>query len=161
MNVLDIILGAALVYALYKGFKDGVVVQLGGIAAVIAGVWLAYRYCGAAGAWMKVDPQFAAAAGFAVIFIAVVLTVSLAAWCAGKILNLIGLGLLNKMGGAVLSLCKTVIILGVLIWAFNHVNEKAEIVNHKYIAGSEVYRSIDKVTQYVFPFLGKSPKFAG
>ena len=44
MNILDIIVLILLIWAIYNGFRDGIVVQLGGLAGLFIGIYLAFRY---------------------------------------------------------------------------------------------------------------------
>ena len=49
MNGFDIILGIPLLYAAYRGFREGIIVQLGGIAGLFIGVYFAFRHSSAVG----------------------------------------------------------------------------------------------------------------
>ena len=44
MNIIDIVLLALGAWAIYAGFRDGLVVQAGGILSLAVGLWLAFRY---------------------------------------------------------------------------------------------------------------------
>lgn len=56
MNVFDIIVGIPLLYAAYKGFRQGTAVQLAGLAGLFVGVYLAFRYGRDFGSWLHIDP---------------------------------------------------------------------------------------------------------
>ena len=58
MNGFDIILGIPLLYAAYRGFREGIIVQLGGIAGLFIGVYFAFRHSSAVGQWLHTDPPF-------------------------------------------------------------------------------------------------------
>lgn len=156
MTVLDIILIIPLIYALYSGAKKGFVAQLGGIVAIVLGIWLAVRYSDRLGAWLGIDQEIAYYAAFALIVIACVILIGIVGWAVGKIFHLIGLGMLNRLGGVVLSLAKTVLILGALLIAFNAINRHTNMVNQRQFDNSLLYGPIVRGTNYALPFLKKA-----
>ncbi|MCD8186881.1 MAG: CvpA family protein [Rikenellaceae bacterium] len=156
MTALDIILIIPLIYGLYNGFKRGIVAQLGGIVGIVTGVWLAFRYSDDVGTWLGLDPEITWYAAFIIIVVAVILVIGVLGWLLGKIFNLVGLGLINRTGGIVLSLAKTVLILGALLMAFNSVNHHTHLVNKRQFNDSLLYSPIVKLTEYAFPFLEKA-----
>lgn len=156
MTTLDIILIIPLIYALYTGFKKGVVAQLGGIAGLVIGVWLAFRHSDKLGAWLGIDPEIAYYAAFIIIVVATIILIGVVGWLVGKLFNLVGLGLLNRAGGIVLSLAKTVLILGVLLMAFTSINRNTHIVSNRQFSESFFYSPIIRLTEYAFPFLEKA-----
>lgn len=44
MTVFDIVCGLLLAVGAWKGWRDGIIVQLSGILGLLVGVYLAYRY---------------------------------------------------------------------------------------------------------------------
>ncbi len=108
MTVLDIILIAVLVWAVYSGAKKGFFVQLGGIVGIVLGIWLAFRFSGSVGEWLGIEGGIAWYVGFALIVLACILAIGILGWLAGKVFHLVGLGFLNRLGGVVLSLAKAV-----------------------------------------------------
>lgn len=153
MNTLDIILLIPLVYAVYKGFRDGVIVQLGGIIGIIIGVWLAFRFCDRLGVWMGIDPDIASYVAFAIIVLGAIISIGLIGWLLGKVFNMVGLGLFNGIGGVILALIKMTLILSVLMMAFNAINRKTEIVSPRHFDNSALYKPISRVSDYIFPYL--------
>jgi len=155
MTTLDIILAIPLVYALYSGFKKGIVAQLGGIVGLVIGVWLAFRYSDRLGIWLGIDPEIAYYAAFIIIVVAVMIVIGIVGWAIGKLFNMVGLGLINRAGGIILSLAKTVLILGVLLMAFTAINRNTDIVSKRQFNESFFYTPIITLTEYAFPFLEK------
>ena len=156
MTTLDIILVIPLIYALYSGFKKGIVAQLGGIVGLVIGVWLAFRYSDRLGEWLGIDPEIAYYVAFIIIVLATLALLGGVAWAIGKLFNAVGLGLINRAGGIVLSLAKTVLILGILLMAFTSINRNTHIVSNRQFAESFFYSPIVRLTEYAFPFLEKA-----
>ena len=118
MNGFDIILGIPLLYAAYRGFREGIIVQLGGIAGLFIGVYFAFRHSSAVGQWLHTDPPIAAAVGFVVILLAVLLVMALLGHLIKGIFKLAGLGPIDAIGGILLGVFKMAVILSLLLYAF-------------------------------------------
>ena len=56
MSWLDVVIAVPLLWALYKGYTEGVILQLGGIVGLLIGVWLAFRYGRTLGLMLKLEP---------------------------------------------------------------------------------------------------------
>ncbi len=154
MNGLDIALLVPLVYALYRGFREGVLAQLGGIVGVVLGVWLAFRWCAELGTHLPIDDsKVATPVAFILIVLAALLVIGLVGWLLGKLFDTLGLGLFNKVGGVLLSLLKMTLILSVLIMAFDTINRDGTILKQETIDRSALYRPIGRVASTVFPYL--------
>jgi membrane protein required for colicin V production len=153
VNTLDIILLVLLGLAVIDGLRKGIVVQLGGIAGIVAGIWLAFRYSAPLGAWLRIAPEIAETVAFGVIVLASILALGLAGWCLGKVIHLVGLGLLNRLGGAVLALVKGVLILGALLIVLQAVDRYTGLVGERQFAGSRLCGPITGATRALLPFL--------
>lgn len=156
MTTLDIILIIPLIYALYSGFKKGFIAQLGGIVGLIAGIWLAFRYSDRVGAWLGISPEIAYYCAFVLVVVASMALMGLVGWFISKVFNLVGLGLINRAGGILLSLATTVIILGILLMAFTSINRHTHLVSKRQFDESLFYPPIVRVTDFTFPFLEKA-----
>lgn len=153
MTILDIILIIPLIFALYKGFQKGFFFQLGGIVGIAIGVWLAFRMSDQVGTWLGLDPQISYYVAFILIVLLVLILMGIISFFLSKIFNFVGLGFLNKLGGVIVSLLKTTLILGILLMAFNRLNKYTEMVSPHHIDNSYLYSPIVKTTNYMLPFL--------
>jgi membrane protein required for colicin V production len=157
MNViLDIILVLPLMWALWAGFRSGIMVQIGGLAGLALGVWLGLRHGGALGTWLGIAPDAAAIAGFAIIFLLILLAVALLSRLLRGALRFAGLGAFDRIGGAVLSLLKTGLVLGLLLCAFAHINRTHQWVDQARLEDSVLYRPLTEAAECVFPYLDKA-----
>ena len=141
MNGFDIILGIPLLYAAYRGFREGIIVQLGGIAGLFIGVYFAFRHSSAVGQWLHTDPPIAAAVGFVVILLAVLLVMALLGHLIKGIFKLAGLGPIDAIGG---------ILLGVFKMAVNSTTRWVE--NDRYTEAA-LYKPVRSTTALLFPYL--------
>lgn len=122
MNGLDIALGIVLILGLYKGFKKGLFVELASLLGLIAGVFGAIYFSHIIGNLLanNVDwePKYVNLAAFAATFTIIVVAISMAGKMLSKIADFTGLGIINKLLGALFGGLKVAFILSVaLMWA--------------------------------------------
>ena len=155
MNWIDIVLIIPLLWAARVGYRDGVIAQLGGIAGVLLGVWLAFRFSAQVGVWLNLPEAIRSEAAFLIIIIAVVIVVGLLGKLLGRLFDSVGLALVNKFGGVLLALVKMSLMLSVLIMGFELVNNSTKWVDRKTIESAILYEPVQKVSSAVFPYLIK------
>ena len=155
MNWIDIVLIIPLLWAARVGYRDGVITQLGGIAGVLLGVWLAFRFSAQVGVWLNLPEAIRSEAAFLIIIIAVVIVVGLLGKLLGRLFDSVGLALVNKFGGVLLALVKMSLLLSVLIMGFELVNNSTKWVERKTIESAILYEPVQKVSSAVFPYLIK------
>lgn len=153
MNFVDFVFGLPLLYALYKGFKDGVVVQLGGLVGLIIGVYLAFRYASAFGVWMGMDGTTAQVVGFIVIVVGVLLAITVLGRLMRGLFKVAGLGMLDQIGGMLIAVIKMALIISVILSALEAVNSDNSLYNPKKVNESIFYKPIKKVAGVAFPYL--------
>lgn len=151
MNVLDIILAILLVVGAVNGFRKGIISQLCGLAGVLLGVWLGFKFGDRLGVWLGVE--IGEIASFVIIFIGAVLLAALAGRISAAILRATGLGILNRLGGMVLSLVEYVLICSLLLGLFQKVNNATGWVEPKVVEESVLVEPVMKVSEFVFPYL--------
>lgn len=156
MNVLDVIIIIIFIPFIFKGIKEGFMVQAAAIAALIVGSWLAFRFAGLIGnaiaPVVKASPEILHAVGFALILIAAILVFHLIGQGLRKIVKLALLGWLDKLLGGIFSAIKVVLVLGLLIMLFNTLNTKYEWVSAKDLGSSVLYEPLKDVAFSVFPY---------
>ena len=119
MNWLDFVLLAIIVITAILGLVKGLMKQVIGLAAVIAGLVLASLYYRSAGAIFRAfihNDLVGNFLGFVAIFVAVLLIGAVLAWLATK--AMIGpLAFVNRLLGGAFGLIKSILICGILIFA--------------------------------------------
>ncbi len=152
MTILDIILILTLIYAAYRGFKDGAIIQLGGIIAILIGIWLAFKYSGKIAALLHFDFPFGDEAAFLITIVAVILFMWLVGWILTKIVDMAGMGPFNKITGLVLSVLKIALITGAILIPLERMNGEKHWVEQQTIERSYVYRQVRGFCYYMFPY---------
>lgn len=154
MGILDIVLGLLLVYGLYKGFINGLFVEIASIIALIAGLYGAIHFSYIAGDYlsqnMEWNERYIHITAFIVTFIIIVLVVHLAGKFLTKIADFAMLGLLNKLAGAIFGALKVAVIIGALLVFFERANSSVNLVKSETLEESILYEPIKEIGALVF-----------
>lgn len=153
MNIIDIIIGIIIIYAAYRGFREGIVLQLGGIIGLLLGVYLAFRYGKALGEWMRLEEGTALVVGFLCIVIGVLIAISLLGHLMRGLFKIAGLGIFDQIGGLVLGAAKMALILSLLILVFETINNNRHWVSQERIDRSRLYGPVKGISSFAFPYL--------
>ncbi len=154
MNFFDIILGLLLAYGLYKGFKNGIFVEVASLIALIAGVFGALHFSYIAGDYlaknMEWNERYINITAFIITFIGIVLLVHTAGKLLTKIADFAMLGLVNKIAGALFGALKIAVILGAVLVFFNRINNSAQLVPQETVKESVLYIPLVEIGAFVF-----------
>ena len=154
MGILDVLLGLLLLYGLYKGFKNGLFVEIASIIALIAGLYGAIHFSYIAGDYlsqnMEWNVRYMNITAFIITFAIIVLVVHLAAKFLTKIADFAMLGLLNKLAGAIFGALKVAVIIGALLVFFERANSSVNLVKSETLEESILYEPIKEIGALVF-----------
>lgn len=113
MNILDIIIIAAVVFFLIRGIFRGLVREIGSLAGVVLGIWLANVYHPQFAGLLKgfIPPgNYLPVIAFALIFLVVLLLCNVLGWLFKKFFQKIFLGWVDRILGACLALLKGIVL---------------------------------------------------
>ena len=157
MNILDIIILICLVPAVIQGIRKGLISQVIGIISLIVGVWASAKFADIVGVWLAqyltASEQILKVVSFALILIAVFIVLGLIGKLLEGIIKLIMLGWLNKLLGVIFAMIKCLLILGLVVLAFNSLNTNFALVKPEILAESVLYPIIKDMADIVFPYL--------
>lgn len=157
MNILDIILLLCLVWAVVQGLRKGFISQVIAIISIISGVWMSARFtnvvCTWLSQWISGSEQVLKVVAFTLILVAVFLVLAALGKALEGIIRLVMLGWLNKLLGVVFSLLKCLLILGLIVLAFNSLNSTIQLIKPEYLADSILYGPIRDLANSVFPYV--------
>lgn len=156
MSIIDLIAGAALAWALFSGWRQGLILQLCSLAGIVLAVWLGMRLAARTGALLGLEEEFAPAGGFLAVFVAVLIAVGIAGRLLRRVFHFAGLGIPDRLSGAVVAALKTVVILGLLASAFDDLNRDGAFVSGETLERSVCYRPLLGLTDTLFPFLERA-----
>lgn len=157
MSVLDIIIGALLAFAIYKGIKNGLFVELASFVSLIIGIFVAIKFSYLVKSILEKNvswqPKYVELTAFILTFIIVVVGIHLLAKFFTSIADWAYLGWLNTAGGAAFSVIKTVLALSVLFSIFEKINVNNLIAKEETLDNSIFYRPIENVSAFIYPRL--------
>ncbi len=159
MNIIDIILLICLIPFLIKGVKKGIIEQIFGILALFIGVWAAYSFGSLVANWLtnwvEASPKITTIIAFILVFILIFIGIILIGNALERFIKLASLGWIDKVLGFLFGIIKYILIVGVLIIAFDALNNTFGIIKPKVLADSALYGPIKKITVNIFPYLKK------
>lgn len=159
MEFLDIILGALFALALYKGIRNGLFIELASLLSLLVGIYFAVKFSSfmknILSGFVHWNPNTIQVAAFVFTFIVVVIGISILAKILTQVNNLAFLGWLNKLGGGVFRVLKTVLIVSIVFTIFEKINYHNYLAKKETLDHSLFYNPIQKTAGYIFPSLEK------
>lgn len=117
--MIDFILGLALAAMLVRGWMRGFVREALDLVGLIVGLWLAFRLSGPFGDFLTdgfgVSPEVGRIGGGVVLFILFGALLSVAAHYLSKVMNLPGLSMVNRVGGAAVAVGWGIVIVLIVV----------------------------------------------
>lgn len=157
MNILDIIFLIPLLFALYRGFKNGLVHMVASLLAMVLGIVGAIKLRPVFAGWLdslfSISPEYLQVIAFAVAFVAIVLLVHLAAFLAEKVVKAVALNFINRLLGMVFGVVVTAFVISMILWPVNQINQDKELIKPERIEGSLLYAPLSAFAPAVFPYL--------
>jgi len=155
MTVIDIVLGALLLFGLIRGLSKGLFVEVASLVALIAGVYGAIHFSHFATDFLESrvdwDEKYINIASFAITFIIIVFAISLAGKALTKLADFAALGVLNKLLGGVFGFLKIGLILSVILMVFSTMNKSIPFVDDEDIEESVLYEHVRSLAPMIFP----------
>ena len=157
MSVIDIVLGALILFGLIRGFMKGLFVEVASLVALIAGVYGAIHFSNFAGDFLQTkvdwDEKTINIVAFAVTFVIIVLAIALAGKALTKLANFAALGIINKLLGGVFGALKIGLILSVVLLIFSRMNSSIPFVEDEDLEASVLYLPVKSLVPIIFPYI--------
>lgn len=153
MNGLDIICGLLLLWGVWRGWREGIIMQLCGIVALVIAVYFAYRYGNYVGSWFSLEGVAAEAVGFLLILLLVVVGMAFLGRALRSLFRFAGLGMFDVFGGAVLGGIKVALLLSVVLQAFGALHVVRGLDNPERTSRSWLCEPIMETGEAIFPYL--------
>ena len=154
MSVLDIILIALIGFGLVRGFFKGFFVEVASLVALVAGVYGAIHFSYFVSEFLETKTEWNEktinVTAFAITFLIIVLTISLAGKALTKLASLAMLGIVNKLLGGVFGGLKILLII------FSKMNSTIPFLSEEELEESTLYEPIKSLTPLIFPNIIKS-----
>ena len=161
INYFDLVVLIPLIFGMYKGFTRGLILSLATLVGLILGVWSGVKFSHVTSKLLfdkfQIDIPLLA---FAVTFLGVLILMYFLGKLLSKFIDILALGLLNKLGGALFSAFKTILILTVIMLFFENVNNNFKLVDTAILDSSLFYPFLQDISKYVFPYFNDLKSFS-
>ncbi|OEK09533.1 colicin V production protein [Flavivirga aquatica] len=155
MGVIDIVLGALILFGLVRGFMKGLFVEVASLGALIAGVYGAIHFSNFAADFLQTKTEWNEKTinitAFAITFVIIVLAIALAGKALTKLADFAALGILNKILGGVFGALKIGLILSVILIVFDKLNNTITFVDEENVGNSILYKPVKSLVPMIFP----------
>ncbi len=156
MSFIDIVFAVLLGFAVYKGLKNGLFVEVASFVTLLLGIYLAIKFSNLVGAiftgfapsW---NPKYIEITAFIITFLLVVIGIHLSAKILTKLADFAFLGWINKIAGVVFSLLKTILALSVVIFIFEKININNMLISKETQENSIFYNPIQNISKAIYP----------
>jgi len=155
MGVLDIVLGALILFGLVRGFLKGLFVEAASLISLIAGVYGAIHFSNFAAGFLESKTEWNEKTinivAFAITFVIIILAIALAGKALTKLADFAALGIINKILGGVFGALKIGLILSVVLIIFDRINNSITFIGEEYIESSALYKPVKGLIPMIFP----------
>lgn len=159
MSFLDIVLGALLAFSLYKGIVNGLFVELASFVSLIIGVYFAVKFSvitkDILSGFVHWNPNTIQVIAFMLTFILIVIAITFLAKILTGIADLAFLGWINKLGGGLFRVLKTVLLVGIVFSIFEKMNHNHFFAKKETLDNSIFYNPIQKTAAFMYPSITK------
>lgn len=154
MNLFDLIILIPLLVGAYKGFRDGLIIEVFSLLALILGIIGGFKLLHVVMEFMQEEWGFEGTwlpfIAFLLIFIGIILLTNIAGKALSKLINITALGVFDKLGGAVLAVFKYALGLSVLIWILDKMDVDLPA---GWISDSVVYPYLEPLAQWMWDLI--------
>lgn len=154
MVALDILFLIILAIGLVRGASRGLVMELSGLLGLIVSIFLAKNYSdvliGKFFTIFGIQTEVSHFISFIIVLLLSLVLIHFLAVLISRFIKFVMLGWLNKLGGAVFSGLKYLLILGAILFAFEKMNNVVQLVDQAEIAKSKLYTPIKSSAYFIF-----------
>ena len=153
MNLIDSICLIILIYGSYKGFKNGIVSEVLSFFGILLGIYLSKTY------YLVVDKylttvfdstnQLVTLISVILIFTLTIIVSKIFSKVITKALDILALGLLNKLIGSLFGLLKYLLILCITTFIFSKANDLFVFIEPNKIEETQIFSKIQKINNYM------------
>ena len=163
LNYIDYVILVILLLFLIQGYRKGIIISLASIAALVLGIYIAVHFSNYLDATLTehLHPsrKWLPILSFSITFLLVVIAVLLVAKLTEKLVDVVGMGFFNHIGGAALGLVKGVILVSILLFIFRSFDPKGKWLTEKDQQGSFFYSKVAGVFPKLMKTFGGDIKF--
>jgi membrane protein required for colicin V production len=153
---LDILFLLLFGWAAFKGFSKGLILQLASLLALILGIYGAIKFSAYLSNFIKeeihMNGEYLPIISFAIAFIVIVILIHLLARVVEKMIELVNLGIINRIFGAIFNMIKFALIISIFLVILYSFDQKISILSKKQIQNSFFYKPLLVFAPFIYPY---------
>lgn len=155
MNLLDFIILVPVVWLCIRGFMKGLIIEVATLAGMALGILAAYYFADDLQVFLKDSFSFSTQGTRIVAYILIFLVVLLVVFLIGKIVektvDLMAMGWLNKLLGAIVGIIKGIMIVCLALYLINKFDTRQKVITPQVKENSLFYGPAMDVVHLVAP----------
>jgi len=159
MSTLDIILVIFLFYFAFKGFTNGFIVSIATLVGLVLGFYTAAHFSEFTANWLHHDMGFKSSnirlIAYIITFVIVVVLIYLLGRFMTGVVKTVGLGIVNRLAGALLGIAKGLLIASFLFLLFTRIDPHESLLTTAHQKGSLFYKPVSAIAPAVIPLVQK------
>jgi len=157
MGVIDIVLGAMLVFGFYKGFKNGLFIELASLIAFVVGIYVAIKFsyvmAGALSKNVSWSPKTVQVSAFIITLLLFIIATHLLAKLLTGMADFAFLGWANSLSGGFFATIKSLLFIGIVLSLFQKVNINNMLISKETQENSLLFNPCVKTSEFLLPVL--------
>lgn len=157
MNYLDIIILAILAWSLFRGFKNGLFIEIASVAALILGIWGSIRFSGFTEnklvEYFDLQTQYIGLISFVITFIVIVVLIHFLANALDKLLKAVALGFFVRILGMLFAVIKSVLIMSIVFVVLSTLDRNSKLISTTQKDESVLYHPVADFAPMLFPII--------
>jgi len=157
MSYIDLILAIPLIWGVFVGFKNGLIIEIASLAALLLGIFGAIHFSDITADFLveklNITTQYINLIAFTVTFVGIVILVHFLAKMVDKLVKAVALGFVNRLLGMVFGLVKYAFIISIILVIINAVNRNVNFIPEEKIENSILYKPLSGFAPGIFPYL--------
>lgn len=135
VNYIDIVILLFLLYGAFRGFSKGLIIEVATLAGLVLGVFISVRYSvyteGILRDFLNISSRYLSYIALGITFLLVMIAVYLLGKLLTGLINVISLGLVNKLLGTIMGMAKYFIVVCVILMIADALDDKFHFINEE------------------------------
>ncbi|WP_233707530.1 CvpA family protein [Helicobacter bizzozeronii] len=150
----DVTLAVLILLIGIRGFYKGLIDEVAGLLGIVAGVYLASRFAGVAGAWFSKhlyhmpNDSIATLVGFVIVLASVWIAFLILGVFVSKLVNLSGLGIIDRILGFIFSCTKMFLVFAFLTYGISKLSVMKDVDNYLR-THSQIYPYMQEIASHI------------
>jgi len=156
MNIFDLVFLIIFIWAAYKGFSKGLIIQAASLAALLLGIIGAIKFSGYTAFVLtkkfNVTGEYLQLTAFAITFVIIVIAVHIIARLTEKFVKAVALDFVNRILGLLFSTIKMAFIISIILVIVNIIDYKTPFLPKDKVNKSLLYKPLSSLAPMLFPY---------